>query len=93
MREPFKLAKPVDGVWQLTHAVPRGSDKLVSLNIFSPKSCNAVRTGGGAGGGGGGGGVADSASKADSAKPVRTASVAAMAYVFVVFTMVLLVRV
>jgi hypothetical protein len=92
MREPFKLAKPVDGVWQLMHAAPRGSDKLVSLNIFSPKSCNAVRTGGGAGGGGGGG-VADSASKADSAKHVRTASVAAMVNVFVVFTLVLLVKV
>ena len=48
MRDPLRLAKPVAGAWQLAQAVPRGSDKLVSLNIFSPKSCKAVRTGAGA---------------------------------------------
>ena len=48
MRDPFRLANPVDGAWQLAQAVPRGSDKFVSLNIFSPKSCKAVLTGAGA---------------------------------------------
>jgi hypothetical protein len=48
MRDPLRLAKPVAGEWQLAQAVPRGSDKFVSLNIFSPKSCKAVRTGAGA---------------------------------------------
>ena len=46
--DPLRLANPVAGEWQLAQAVPRGSDKLVSLNIFSPKSCKAVRTGAGA---------------------------------------------
>ena len=45
MREPFKLANPVAGEWQLTQAVPGGSDKLGSLKIFSPRSCKAVRAG------------------------------------------------
>jgi len=47
MRDPLRLANPVTGEWQLAQAVPRGSDKFVSLKIFSPKSCKAVLTGAG----------------------------------------------
>ena len=48
MRDPLRLANPVTGEWQLAQAVPRGSDKFVSLKIFSPKSSKAVRIGAGA---------------------------------------------
>jgi hypothetical protein len=40
--ELLRLEKPVFAWWQLTHAVPRGSDKLLSLKIFSPKEASGL---------------------------------------------------
>lgn len=87
MCDPLRLENPVFGEWQLAQAVPRGSDKLVSLNIFSPRSCKAVRTGAaggmgwgasvtGLGGVGGGGGAANTSNCKIALLIIRTQAAA-----------------
>jgi hypothetical protein len=52
------LENPVLAWWQLTQAVPEGTDKVGSLKIFSPKDSKALS---GRGSGGRAGGFAASA--------------------------------